>query len=95
MSQIEHTLRMATLEAKEKDLRTIVIDGFAQVREQLNAHEEQIDTLAIEVQSLRTEMHKGFDRVDNRIDRLEKKMDSKFDAVHGKLDLILNALALT
>ncbi len=95
MSQIEHTLRMATLEAKEKELRTIVTDGFvsmetqfSEVRNQLNAHEEQIDTLAIEVQSLRSEMNQRFDK-------LEKKMDNKLDTVHGKLDLILNALALT
>lgn len=97
MSQIEYTLRMATLEAKEKELRTIVTDGFSRMDQKFAEHEDQIDTLAIEVQNLRTEMNQRFDRVDHRFDQMDYrflKIENRLNSMDPKLDLILNALAI-
>lgn len=91
---------MATLEAKEKDLRTIVTDGFArmdsefksvrkEMRERFAEHEEQIDTLAVSLNNMHEEMNQRFGRLETRVDSLEEKFDKmnwKLNHVSAKID---------
>jgi predicted nucleic acid-binding Zn-ribbon protein len=64
-------------------------------------HNNQIETLAVEVHEIHVELvelrqtvSREIQRVDKKIDTLEKKMNRGFAEVHVKLDLIINALAL-
>lgn len=74
MSQIEHTLRMASLEAKEKELHTIVIDGFSEMRAKFSQVDEQIDFLAVELVT-RT------DRLEKRMEKMDRKLDLILNAL--------------
>ncbi len=102
MSQAERnfytlTERMATLEAKEKDLRTITMDGFAEMRTKFQWVEDGFARMDKEFQLVHKKFAQHEEQIDflavelvNRTDRLEKK----FDAMAAKIDLIYKALAI-
>lgn len=88
VERLEET--MAYLEAKEKDLRTIVIEGFesidaqfSEVHKVLKGHDELIDTLAIE-------MHEKTKKIDTKLDILNGNMNK----LMGNMGKIMHALAI-
>ena len=56
--------RMSNLETKETDLRTIVTDGFSEMRRRFDEHDDLLDFLARH--ALKT---------DERLDSIEMKLD--------------------
>ncbi len=107
MSQYEQQLiidsilvRMATLEAKEKDLRTIVTDGFIRMDNEFQWVRDnfaRMDAKFVEIDNNFQWVRQRFTQVDEQIDllalelvtrtdRLEAKMDKGFADVYRKMD---------
>ncbi|MBI4122359.1 MAG: hypothetical protein HY461_03430 [Parcubacteria group bacterium] len=68
------------LQTNEKDIRTLIKEGFASMDEKFAWHDEQIDTLAIEI---------------NVIHKILGSIKLGQDKINVKLDRILDALALS
>lgn len=88
---------MSVLQGKEKDLRTIVADGFAKAdtftvwaRNQFVRLEDQIDALAIATNDRFDGLERRMGQFDGRMDRLERHATD----TNAKLDKILNYLAI-
>lgn len=90
-------MRMAKIEAKEKDLRTVVTDGFAEMRDKF----AKVDTQFQWVRDGFATMNHKFKQVDDQIDLLATEMvlrtdrlEKRMDKIDGKLDRIMQALAI-
>ncbi len=80
---------MSVLQGKEKDLRTVVADGFAKAdhfavwtRNQFVRLEDQIDALAIVTNDRFDGLERRMDKMDGRMDKLDGRM-GQFD---GRMD---------